>query len=243
MGKASRTKQGQRPKVKAYKPRNWFPILTTAFVLLLVVVVGAVVVIGNNAQNAPAKSPASTSVNQETGAITIGDGPTVIDEFIDLGCPACNAWFSKSSADVSSVVEQGLATLNIHPISILDNYFQGTEYSTRAASATYCVADSNADATYAYITSLYENQPEEGSTGLTDEELIDLATKAGAPDAATCITDGEFKDFVTEKTKDTPIQTGAQGISTPTIQVNGEFVSPSSDPKESIVAVAESNKN
>jgi protein-disulfide isomerase len=238
MSKANREKRA-RPAANLKKDRNWFPIITTAAVLVLVIVVAAVVFIGNTAANGPAKSPASASVNQETGAITIGTGATVIDEYIDLGCPACNAWFSKSSAATSDVVERGLATLNIHPISILDNQFQGTEYSTRAASATYCVADSNSDAAYAFITSLYENQPSEGTPGLTDDELAKFASDAGAPEAADCIANGEYKDFVTEKTTATPIQEGAGGISTPTIQVDGEFISPGSDPKDSIVAVAE----
>jgi len=241
MGKASRGKN-TRPLGKIKKQRDWFPIIAAAGVAVLIAVVATVTVLGNNAANAPAKSPASASVNQETGAITIGTGPTIIDEYIDLGCPACNAWFSKSSGDVSDVVERGLATLNIHPISILDNQFQGTEYSTRAASATYCVADTNAEAAYGFISSLYKNQPQEGSTGLTDEELISYATEAGAPDAASCITNGDYKDFVSERTGDTPIQEGAGGISTPTIQVDGSFISPSSDPKESIVAVAETRE-
>lgn len=240
MGKASKIKN-RRSAIKAKKPRDLFPIIITAAVAAIVLVIGMFVVIGNTAESAPAKSPASTSVDKETGAIKIGSGPTIIDEYLDFGCPYCGVWNKSSSSAIADVVERDLATLNIYPIAILDNYFQGSEYSTRAASATYCVADSDTNAAYAYIESLYENQPAEGTEGLDDEKLIELAKEAGAPNVETCITNGEYKGFVKKITETTPVQPGASGISTPTVLVNGEFINTTSDPQTTIVAVAENN--
>ena len=239
MGKASRRKVNNRPQLKMKKERNWFAIVVTFFVLALVAAVAIFVVVNNNIAKGPVKTPASASVNKTTGAIAIGKGKTVIDEYLDFGCPRCGEWETKSSVAVGDVLKRGLATLNIYPISILDNAFQGTKYSTRAASATYCVADTNSDAAYAYIRALYTNQPLEGTSGLTDEKLVSLAKDAGAPGAASCITSGKYKDFVTKLTKNTPIQPGAGGISTPTILVNGKFIRASDDPAITIVAVAE----
>lgn len=237
MGKANRAKTNKSRSV-VKKEREWFPIITTISVLVVVAVVGAIAIFGNVAESAPAKSPASASINDETGAIAIGDGPTIIDEYIDPLCPACNIWNTKASAPIADLVKRDLATLNIYPISILDNYSQGSKYSTRASSATYCVAEASPDAAYAYVQALFKNQPSEGTKGMSDKRLIELATEVGAPEAAECITNGDYKDFVTEITKKTPVEPGASGISTPTIVVDGEFISPSEDPA-AIVALAE----
>lgn len=238
MGKASRQKTGRKIK-PLKKPRSLFPIIVTGVVVVLVGAVAAVAVLGNAADRAPAKSPASTAINQETGAIAIGNGPTIIDEYLDFGCPFCGVWFNTSSADVADVVERGLATLNIHPIAILDAQFQGTKFSTRAANAAYCVAEAQPDLAYAFFSRMFERQPTEATPGLTDDELISIASEIGAPEAASCITNQDYADFVAEVTAKTPVQPGAAGISTPTILVNGEFISASDDSRETIVAVAE----
>lgn len=239
MGKASRAKRETRASVKPIsKERNWFPILTTGFVLAFVAIIAVVVLVGNAAGNAPAKAPASAAINQETGAISMGTGVTIVDEYLDFGCNHCKTWHSNSAAALSDLVERDLITLNIHPISILDNGFQGTEYSTRAAAAAYCVAEDNADAAYGFIDMLFKNQPFTGTPGLSDEQLVDYASKADAPGAESCITSGEYKPFVTEMTQNTP--TLAASIQTPTILVNGEFVNPGDPVNDTIVSVAES---
>ncbi|MDN3312165.1 DsbA family protein [Microbacterium oryzae] len=206
------------------KKTNWFAIVISLIVVVAIVGVGALVVTMNNAATAPAEAPAAGVVNEETGGISIGDGPDVIEEYVDFMCPYCGQYWEGYSEYVSEKVEAGEATLVIHPISILDNASQGTEYSTRAASAAYCVAETNPDAFYPYVDRLFANQPAESTEGLSDDELAEFADEVGAGDAASCIADQEYADYVAERTEETPIAPGASGISTPTIVVNDEFV-------------------
>ena len=118
----------------------------------------------------------------------------------------------------------GTITLNIHPIAILDVQSQGTQYSTRAAGAAYCVAVDDAANVPAFVKALYAQQPKEGTSGLDDATLATIAKDAGASDAVTsCIQDGTYTKFVTAMTKKTPSQTGS-GISTPTIAINGQVL-------------------
>jgi protein-disulfide isomerase len=206
------------------KKTNWFAIVISLIVVVAIVGVGALVVTMNNAATAPAEAPAAGVVNEETGGISIGDGPDVIEEYVDFMCPYCGQYWDGYSEYVGEKVKAGEATLVIHPISILDNASQGTQYSTRSASAAYCVAETNPDAFYSYVDRLFDNQPAESSKGLSDDELAKFAEEVGAGDAASCIADHEYSDYVAERTEKTPIAPGAGGISTPTIMVNDEFV-------------------
>lgn len=219
----------------AARKTNWLAIWISAAVVVAIAVIAVLVVQMNRQALAGAESPASAVVDEATGAITFGDGENVVEEYIDLFCPVCQRYHEGYSETVSGLVADGEVTLKVHPISILDRYSQGTEYSTRSASAVYCVADDNPDAVYPFIDLLYRNQPAEGSTGLTDDELADYASQAGAGGAADCIAAGEYKDYVTKMTPETPVAPNAQGIGTPTVLLNDEFVSLSGDPQADIV--------
>ncbi|MEL5992330.1 DsbA family protein [Microbacterium phosphatis] len=215
---------------------NWLAIWISAAVVVALVAVGIVVVWMNNQATGPGTAPKADFVNAETGAISIGDNKdNVLDEYVDFMCPICGQYFDAYGETVQGLVDDGSLTLNLHPISILDRYSQGTKYSTRAANAMYCVADESKDAVVPFLELLFANQPEEQSEGLPDEQLITMAGAAGAEGAEACITDGTYKRFVTSITEKTPIQPGQQGIGTPTVVLNGEFVTLSGDPQADIV--------
>ena len=195
---------------------NWFAIWISAAVVVVLVGLGGFVVFLNNQASAPGEAPESSAqINSETGAITFGDGEDTVDTFVDFMCPICGNFEAQYGESLQAAAADGTITLNIHPVSILDRASQGTEFSTRAASAMYCVADSAPDATLDFFNALFANQPEEGSAGLSDEELSSLAEQAGAGAAADCIADGTYMDYVGD-------QTQAHEISgTPTVEVNG----------------------
>lgn len=222
-------------KWKAPKQRNWFAIWTTIIALVAVVGIGIATVVWNSAERAPAASPAAASVNQETGSITIGEGPNVIEEWVDFMYPYCGSFYESSGETVSEAVASGEARLELHPIAILDSASMGTQYSTRAASSVYCVAETAPDAVYPYVDLLFEERPREGTEGLTNEELVALAERAGATDVSECITAGTYADFVQEKTEETPVIPGNSGISTPTVRVNGDYIDVGGDPQVEIV--------
>ncbi|MFT4234177.1 MAG: thioredoxin domain-containing protein [Microbacterium sp.] len=207
----------------AQKKLNLFPIVVSGIVVLAVVVLVVVLVWMKGMANANAEGPDSDIVAADTGAITFGSGDTTVDTYVDFMCPNCGAFEQAYGAALQSTAEEGDLTLNIHPVAILDAASQGTEFSTRAANAMYCVAESNPDAALDFFNAMYANQPEENSTGLTDDEIIQYATDAGADGAASCITDQTYADYVTAQTKAMPAQTdGTHG--TPTIAIDGEVI-------------------
>lgn len=222
----------------AAKNRSVFAIVISVIVVVAVVAVAVLVYFMNRQASAPAEAPAAGVVNEETGAIAIGDGDQTVTEYIDFMCPICNQAHEAYHDTLTQLVSDGDITLNIHPISILDNQSQGTQFSTRAASAVYCVAEDNGDAVYPFIDLMFRNQPSEATEGLTDDQIAEYAAEAGAEGAADCIANGEYRDFVTQKTQDTPVMPGNSGIATPTLLVNDEFVTPQGgfDAENDIVA-------
>ena len=163
-------------------------------------------------------------------------GKPVVELHLDFMCPYCGQAWDAYGETTSELVEDGTITLNLHPISILDRASQGTEYSTRAANAAYCVADEDGEAAYTFIDLLFRNQPAEATAGLDDDELIGYAEQAGAAGAADCITNREYGDYVAERTSETPLAEGQTQVSTPTIVVNDEVIPPTMDPDVDIRA-------
>ncbi len=188
----------------------------------------------------------------ETPALAAGEAPTptVPDEsgtvanivtYVDYLCPFCGQFEATNSESIRTMVEEGAATLEVHPVAILTNKSAGTQYSLRAANAAACVADTSPDAFFDFNSLLFENQPEEGTSGLTNDEIKGLADEAGVSDLSSveqCIDDVQFKSWVQESTNraltepvpnsDLPSITG-----TPTVLVNGQqYAGGLSDPAE-----------
>lgn len=204
---------------------NRFAIWVSVAVVAIIAVVVALVVWMNNRATDPGTVPTATGINQETGAIAVGTGEQTLDTYIDFMCPVCNQFETSYGGEIQDLVNAGTITLNIHPISILNRLSQGTEFSTRAANAMYCVAESAPDAAVPFMQAMYENQPEENSTGLTDAQILDIAKGAGATGIDACVTGGTYTSFVTAMTEKTPIQPGTTGIATPTLAINGTTIS------------------
>lgn len=208
----------------ARKSTNWFAIGVTAAAVVVVLVIAGVVWFANNQATSPGTLPESSVVNTDTGAISVGSGSQTVDTYVDFMCPVCNSFEQAYGPTLQQLADDGTITLNIHPIAILDAQSQGTQYSTRAAGAAYCVAVDDPAAVPAFVKAMYAQQPKEGTAGLDDATLATIAKDAGASDAVTsCIQDGTYTKFVTAMTKKTPSQTGS-GIATPTIAINGQVL-------------------
>lgn len=195
---------------------NWFAIGISIAVVVILAGLATLVVVLNNQATAPGVAPQSAIINEETGAVSFGTGADKVDTYVDFMCPACNAFEQQYGAQLQEAAANNDITLNLHPISILDRFSQNTKFSTRAAGASYCVAAEAPDAYLDYFNLLFENQPAENTTGLSDDELTTLAEQVGAGDAAACIADGTYMDFVGDQTSAHDIQ------GTPTVEINGE---------------------
>ena len=194
---------------------NWFAIGVSIAVVVVLVAIGGLVVFLNNQATSPGAAPKGDIINQDTGAIVIGDGKDTVDTYIDFMCPICGQFEQQYGEQLQAAANDGKITLNIHPIAILD-FRSTTDYSSRAAAAMYCVAENDPDAAVDYMTTLFDNQPAEGSAGLDDDQLIAYAKQVGADASVDCITDKTYIKFPAAQAKAHEIK------GTPTIEVNGK---------------------
>jgi len=214
---------------------NWFAIWISVGVIVVLLIVAGVVVWGNSQATAPGEAPEASNIDAETGAIAIGDGPDQLATYIDFMCPVCGQFEDLYGETIEGLVDDGSITLNLHPISILDRASQGTEFSTRSANAMYCVAVADAEAVLPFNNAMYENQPAEGSTGLTDEQILEIASGVGVTGIDDCVNGQSYSKYVTAITEETPVQPGAAGIGTPTVMLNDDFVELTGDPQADLV--------
>jgi protein-disulfide isomerase len=158
------------------------------------------------------------------------DGVAHIVSYVDFTCPACQAFEETNSATIKSLVEQGTATLEVHPIAILDSHFTaGSLYSTRANNVAACVANYAPDSFYAVMQAMYVGQGTEGTPGLSNSQMVGLVHGAGLTNADVdkCINGVSFKPWVTAATARSgagPLpNTSVPSVnSTPTVLVNGQ---------------------
>jgi protein-disulfide isomerase len=158
------------------------------------------------------------------------DGVIDIQMYIDYQCPFCQQFEATNGDYLSGLVENGGATVEIHPIAILDNQSLGKKYSTRATNAAACVANYSPNQYWDFNRILFENQPGEGTEGLSDDQIIALTEEAKVeePDKiAQCIKDMTFKGWVAaakSRALAGPIPNSdvAQIKGTPTVIVNGQ---------------------
>jgi len=167
-----------------------------------------------------------------------GSKAIVIQLYVDYMCPVCGAFEKANSAQITTLVKQGAATIEIHPVAILDNSSVGARYSTRAANAAACVADFSPNRFYDFSALLFTNQPKESTTGLSDARLTALTVEAKVTQPAkiaSCISNESFKAWTSDATNravSNPKLLSATGqFGTPTVLVNGSKYSGSiSDP-------------
>jgi protein-disulfide isomerase len=230
----------------ARRQRTLTIVLTTVGIL----VVGSVVafILMNQPEPAPDLSSvedplgsvSAPATANEAGGIPVGaDGvaggtaaspeTVVVAVYSDYMCPICGLFEAVNGPVLKELREAGDVVVEYRPVSILDRTSQGTQYSTRAAAAAALVADRAPDAFVTFNDLLFANQPAEGTAGLSDVRLAELATEAGAPEAvASSIVDGShmsgedsFANWVAAATEQATRDFAPQ-FGTPTILIDGE---------------------
>lgn len=185
------------------------------------------------AVNTGALKPDASPVASEPNA----DGVVDIRIYLDYLCPTCGDFQAANGEYLENVVDTGVATVEIHPLALLTAKSAGTQYSLRAANAAACVAQYAPDQFYAFHAAMLTDVPEEGSEGLSDDQILQRAADAGVKSTGavkTCVADRKFKNWVTAATmralngplpsSDTPVMAG-----TLMVLVNGKLFTDAPD--------------
>lgn len=161
--------------------------------------------------------------------------PLDIVIYADYMCPYCGYFEQANQQLLDDLVEKGDANVEVHVITALNEQSMGANYSTRSANAFGCVVNYSPEHAWKFHSALLSKkvQPAEGTTGLSNNELIAQAQKAGADtdaNIADCIESEAFSSFMdasSDRALAGPIPNLADGTDlpkiqgTPTVLVNG----------------------
>lgn len=163
--------------------------------------------------------PADADAEWPVGAF--GDA-VVVTVYSDPICPWCAVFEQEAMPVLDELRLAGEVVVDHRIVGNLDNASMGSRYSTRAAQALFTVAELAPEAYLDFETAIFANQPAEGTTGLTDEQIAEIAAGAGVPDdAVAAIADGTYTWWVGQVT-DAARDLYDGRLATPSVRLNGE---------------------
>lgn len=178
------------------------------------------------------------AVATDNGAIPVGSSGVVgedldasrvrLDIYFDFMCPWCARFEQSQSATVSALRAEGIVDVYYHPLGYLDDYSQGTGFSTRSASAAALIAEASPEDFLGFVEAMFVNQPAENTPGLTDAQIQAIASQVGVPDEVVArIPDHEYSSWVRVSTE----RANRDGLPfTPTIAIDGVMENPRDNP-------------
>jgi protein-disulfide isomerase len=196
-------------------------VIVALIVAIAVVVVNAVGGDDEGPVKASGELVAPANVTAD-GTIPVGreDAPVAVTIYFDYMCPYCGRFEAANGEELTRLIEGGDARVELHAMSFLDPQSDGSEYSTRSANALATVADAAPDQVWEFHEALYASQPEEGTPGLTDDQIANLARDAGVPiEVVDRFSDRTFEPWVADVTQQA-FDSGVSG--TPTVLIDGE---------------------
>ncbi|WP_330233278.1 DsbA family protein [Nocardia sp. NBC_00508] len=226
---------------RADRNRNILIQVAVAAVLIgLIAAIGIGIAVKQARKNDPGPAPsiaATGNLNSggvpgsitDNGAVRLGkpDAKVTVRVVADLQCPACKAFEAANGQVLEDAVNNGTAVVEYNVIAFLDKA-STTRYSSRAANASYCVAEADPTKYQDWLKTMFAQQPPEGGAGLTDDQLIQIAKSVGYTDdaVAQCISEPEYDKYIQARTKDV-LESGIQ--STPSVFVNGKKIEASQE--------------
>lgn len=202
------------------KARTISPTVYVAAAIGLAIVVGLGFFLLNRGGSSTGRTVTPAyAVAASGGVVTMGNtsAPVTVDIYADYLCPACKIFDERDHDEITTALNEGKIAVRFHPLGFLNSLTNPAGYSTRAANAALCAAQ--AGIFPAYHEKLFDEQPAEGSAGLTDAQLIAFGTELGAPAGFDrCVTGGTHASDIGAQTK--------KAISDPNLQKNGTFGTP-----------------
>ena len=178
------------------------------------------------------------AISTSDGAIPVGaqgiagedldDTRARLDIYFDFMCPYCRLFEESQGAMIEQLQAEGVVDVYYHPLNFLDRLSRGSEYSTRAGAAAALVADEQPEAFIPFMRLMFANQPAENTSGLSDDQIVEIAKAAGVADEiAERIPDYEYATWMRQATE----RASRDGVGfTPQLAINGELQDPQADP-------------
>jgi len=147
------------------------------------------------ARVASAQGP--TAISQNGLRFGKADSKVVVTLVEDLQCPSCKLFESQAAETIDGLIKSGKVAVEYRTISFLDQ-MSTTNYSSRAANASACVAESDKNKWFDWHEAMFRDQPAEQSAGLTDDRLVAIAREQGltSQQTADCINSQKYADYV-----------------------------------------------
>ncbi|WP_104105027.1 thioredoxin domain-containing protein [Arthrobacter sp. 08Y14] len=141
--------------------------------------------------------------------------PVPIVAYVDVNCVHCADFEKAYNSQIATWLDAGEVTFEYRTVAFLDRG-SPTNYSSRGANAAACVADTNPESYWGFMSAIFANYD---NGEIKNAELADMAESVGAGDASDCIQNDGFRAFVnyTDRLARVDYVSG-----TPTVYVNGE---------------------
>ncbi|MEX5294440.1 DsbA family protein [Kocuria sp. CPCC 205268] len=143
------------------------------------------------------------------------DEPVQVVIFQDFECVHCADFEAENGDVLEEAVTSGDITLEYRNLNFLDRATP-TQYSSRAAAAAYEVG--NQVSTEQYLAFVEEVFSHQGTGGLDDEQLVEIASSHGA-DIASALEENTWRPMVNVVSQES-LANGVSG--TPTVFIDGE---------------------
>ncbi|WP_332666554.1 DsbA family protein [Aeromicrobium sp.] len=209
--RAARAEQMRKEREKAdRKQRNLITVGIVAVVIALIAVGGYAVKSESdkNKKETEVVNPKNTTkdfgIVYDTaaagGEAPSGTEPVSVELYEDFQCPACLQFEQTSNAFLKEQVASGAITITYRPFSFLDETGGSpNRYSHRSANAALCALDNGGVADYVKVHDyLYQNQPEEGTNGPENAELITALEGLGITGIDSCVKTERFVPWIDE---------------------------------------------
>lgn len=182
-------------------------LLSVAIPLILTVAIGFGLSDQIRTRDRAAEAAAAAVAGPATltdGLVRIGnpDAKVVVTVLEDPQCPLCGSFQKVTGPTLDALVQQGAIAVDYGMIAIRDKS-STTAYSSRASNAAACVAEADIGSWPSWRRELLSRVPAEGSPGPSDQELIDMAVRAGVapgPRLDDCVTSRRYGGYVTDRT-------------------------------------------
>jgi protein-disulfide isomerase len=183
---------GDGPDALRRSPILWITVITLAILVL------SGLILWHESRHPPPPgltTPAGVTNDggKQAGLAAGGTGRTTVEVYTDLACEQCRAIDEQTSPVLDQLVALNRIRLVWHPLSSTS---APGDYSVRAANALACAADVGKLRQFADV--LFANLPAASRSGLSDDQLIDIAGPVGLiqPSFAACVRDQRYREWV-----------------------------------------------